>query len=561
MRDLRIIALSHNDVRMSPDEDTFQQLMLKMSGVDSFYDFHFVVRNLLFYLEDRRPLIWSDDGQFEIVRILFIPGAEASAFSSLYDDIKTVDSRYRNLLTETNRAIRRLKEQKRAEGNRQSTMTAYAIQREAYQTGQTQLDQVESQINETILKERGLGEEIRRRQLEQETSYREYEGIQQAYFANAFPKADETFHYMLAHIIAGGGCLVCGSAAEHKAADLKRGIESGLCPVCDSPPNHQEKVVAASEVAAERVNKAARELAGIDAGLALMVEERSRLVASIDDMLNLRRQRQDELEEIRGKLASLGAKLPASTEAISELEASVRVNQEQVDKLLKDRTEKITRYRSMMQAASQRIMAAHAQIKQHFQNYVKEFLAETCELNYRSRRRPIGESGQSVEFPGFDVMMTSGVFPDDPQPRYSRSDISESQKEFIDLAFRMALIRTAEAEEGGAMLVLETPEASLDSLFIYRAGDLLRNFAEQGGDNGNVLIASSNLNDANMIPALLGIDRKPETTPAEIQSRMVNLLEIAAPNAAMARQGDRYRLQYARATTPDPARLPDDGPT
>jgi hypothetical protein len=559
MRDLRIRSLSHNDVRLNADEDTFQRLMLQMSGVASFYDFHFIVRNLLFYLEDRRPLIWSDDAQFEIVRILFIPGEEASTLSALYDDVKKVDSRYRNLLTETNRSVRRLTEQKRAEGSRQSTMTAYAIQREAYQAAQDQLDRVESRINEAIIKERGLGDEIRRRQLEQETAYREYEGIQQAYFANAFPKAHETFHYMLAHIVANGGCLVCGSAAEQKAAELRQSIENGHCPVCDSPAELQEHVVAAPHVAAERVNKAARDLSAIDAGLGSMRDERLRLMATIDDLLKERRECQEGLEEVHGKIASLGAKLPASTEAISELEASVRVAQEQVSILLKDRTEKITRYRRMMQAASQRIVAAHGQIKEHFQNYVKEFLAETCELNYRSRRRPIGESGQSVDFPGFDVMMTSGVFPDDPQPRFSRADISESQKEFIDLAFRMALIRTAAAEDGGAMLVLETPEASLDSLFIYRAGDLLRNFAEQGGENGNVLIASSNLNDANMIPALLGIDRRPDTPQAEIESRMVNLLRVAAPNAAMAKQGDSYRRQYARATTPNSDRLPDEG--
>jgi hypothetical protein len=54
------------------------------------------------------------------------------------------------------------------------------------------------------------------------------------------------------------------------------------------------------------------------------------------------------------------------------------------------------------------------------------------------------------------------------------------------------------------MLVLETPAANLDSLFIYNAGDLLRNLANEKGQSANLLLASSNLNDANMIPALLG---------------------------------------------------------
>ena len=107
------------------------------------------------------------------------------------------------------------------------------------------------------------------------------------------------------------------------------------------------------------------------------------------------------------------------------------------------------------------------------------------------------------------------------------------------------------------MLVLETPEASLDSLFIYRAGDLLREFADEGGGPGNVLIASSNLNDANMIPALLGIDRNPSLSGESVAKRMINLLQLGAENAALLARRDRYEEQYERAITPDPSRLPD----
>jgi hypothetical protein len=241
---------------------------------------------------------------------------------------------------------------------------------------------------------------------------------------------------------------------------------------------------------------------------------------------------------------------------VTELEASVKVTQENLNKIHHTRAEYVARFRRMMEGASERIVTAHVEVRSHFQAYVRQFLAETCELNLRNRRRPIGESGQAHDFPGFDVLMTSGVFRDQPRPRESREDISESQKEFIDLACRMALIRTAAGPDTGAMLVLETPEASLDSLFVYRAGDLLRRFADGGGPNGNVLIASSNLNDANMIPSLLGIDAD-QNRASEVPNRVINLLTLAAPNAALLTQGDAYRRQYHKATTPDPARLPE----
>ena len=209
-----------------------------------------------------------------------------------------------------------------------------------------------------------------------------------------------------------------------------------------------------------------------------------------------------------------------------------------------------------MERAGSLIEARHVQIKHHFQTCVQAFLEESCELNYRERERTVGQSGQRVPFPGFDVMLTSGTFRNTPTPRLESDDVSESQKEFIDLAFRIALIRTA-SEGRGAMLVLETPEASLDSLFIYRAGDLLRDFANEGGGPGNVLIASSNLNDANMIPALLGIDRDPRLSGDGVAKRMINLLRLGAENAALLARRDQYEEQYQRAITPNPLRLPD----
>jgi hypothetical protein len=60
-----------------------------------------------------------------------------------------------------------------------------------------------------------------------------------------------------------------------------------------------------------------------------------------------------------------------------------------------------------------------------------------------------------------------------------------------------------------------------------------------------------------MIPALLGIDRRPDTSPHEIQARMINLLNEAAQNAALVARGPQYAEQYRLATTPNPDRLPD----
>lgn len=137
-----------------------------------------------------------------------------------------------------------------------------------------------------------------------------------------------------------------------------------------------------------------------------------------------------------------------------------------------------------------------------------------------------------------------------------------SQGEFIDLAFRLALVEVA-AEGGAATLVFDAPEASLDALFMRRAGAFLAQFTKAHANNR--LIVTSNLTNADMIPALFGAyvpqegDPDPITIPrAERLSRVIDLLELASPTSAVTLVGDRYKNLLDRALFP-PAGSGSDG--
>jgi hypothetical protein len=85
---------------------------------------------------------------------------------------------------------------------------------------------------------------------------------------------------------------------------------------------------------------------------------------------------------------------------------------------------------------------------------------------------------------------------------------------------------------------------------VENAGRLLRKFAV--GD-GNVVVASTNVNGSKMIRSLLGLDETGRKSVGQnIKPYLLNLLEEAAPNAAMRQSGKRYRedLQTALALNP-----------
>jgi hypothetical protein len=254
--------------------------------------------------------------------------------------------------------------------------------------------------------------------------------------------------------------------------------------------------------------------------------------------------------------------------------------------LAASRTAAETRYKGIKGGEERRLAERLGAVKAAFSRIALHLLAETCTLREAKDTRRIGQEGEMIDFPILEVMMSSGVFTGNPSARADSTSVSESQREFIDLAFRMALMEAAADNQSDAMLVLETPEASLDSLFVTEAGALFRGFATGGGSSGNVFIASTNLNNEGMIPALFGAVQPPprETVaasdadaltterredaaplapavPPELRERhLINLLRLSAPNAALRQHRAYYEEKLRNAVFADQAAVPEAEP-
>lgn len=545
------------DNEIPPYERLYRDVIGDLSGVSDYYDFRFLVRNLIFYLEDRRPLLWTEQGQLEIARILFADPKDSDRLAKLTDAIKSIDSRYRSLRTEIGTKERQIKGIKKSLELKDAEGLTIEAASAALSGSEHSLQQIRTKMADLVHLEQDLAEEIRLRQINCDALARVYEEAQQAYFAGAFPKAEANFHHILAHLVSDSGCLTCGSDGSHRAVTLREEISKGICPICGAPPEEQEvtdhaSVSAPSIEAAEEVNKA-RERALEATNLVRSLRTRRQSVA--DELASLARQRESaRLERDRAReMYSRVTGLPTADQPeLARLIAAMNVDRERLRQLDDDRRDATLEFRNTFSGTKSKILSGFEETKKHFGSYVTAFIAEPCTLDVQTKFEALGQGGPTVEQPRIRVSMRSPVH-GGLTIRSSREQLSESQREFVDLAFRMALIRAAAADEG-AMLVLETPEASLDSLFVYSAGDVLQGFGAEGSSIGNVVLASSNLNESAMIPALLGIDRKPPVDPHWRQKHVVNLLDIAVQTGALSKRERVYRDRFARATTPDPDR-------
>jgi hypothetical protein len=171
------------------------------------------------------------------------------------------------------------------------------------------------------------------------------------------------------------------------------------------------------------------------------------------------------------------------------------------------------------------------QVKAVFHSYAQGFLVENCSLVWQLQRDTLGQMGEKFDFPAFELNMSGAGFIE-PIRRSGPEQVSESQREFIDLAFRMALIDVATDRHSGS-LVIDAPESSLDMVFAARAGKVLVQFAST---HQNRLVITSNLVASDLIKEL--VDSIPGS---ERPTRIVDLFEVAEKTAAVRDFWDDYK--------------------
>jgi predicted nucleic acid-binding Zn-ribbon protein len=569
LSNLDIVEMSINQQPVAQDrapnmEGTYRQHVVSASGLASFEDFVFLLRYVVFYLEDRRSLVWDPAAQGDILGILFGEhDGSRSRYVEIFNDLLSKDSEYRNVHAVVSKRRRQIEKQTSTiEGGQiemlVQTLEARRAELKTLLTRKTELSNRRSSLREQI--------ENRRQEIHDRRAV--VAAQLNTFYESFFPGLDGPSRYLLAHFEADAGCLVCGNNSE-TAHDFVRGkIYMNACPVCNSPleegHEHETDPYTGEGIEQERANiaKAEHDLAVMLEPLRLADEEYSIVTAELVGTTGT-------VAGLEHQLKALGESVPEAMQRREALSQHLSSFEAALNQLEAERAELATQFKELANQVDQEVRAVSGQIEQTFAKYIRGFLAEQCEIKYSPRVRSLGQrtGTDQFPFPHFVPALTSGVHRNGVTVREAGQSVSESQKEFIDLAFRMALLELA-APNSPSMLVLETPEASLDSVFVPRAADLLRRFAA-GADvpRGTRLIASSNVNREQMIPALFGaypderfygqvVDEAPSLLPAKVPpneraAHVLDLLKIAAPTRALERFRAAYEEQRDLAIYPD----------
>lgn len=523
-------------------EATYQALLCDLFALPSFVDILLVLHYVTFFLEDRPGALWDENAQRQVLRALFVPGAQALKVAQLEREVNSRDSEARNLQAQVFGLNKQLTDAQAREAQSPEIKAEFDLLQSVVSADLVRKSELERRISDLDRERTSLRLERERAKLTNDEAERVVERLKYTAIGRLFPSMPDAARLLFAKLLESGECLLCGAQAKRASADFEQMLSKGQCPVCKSVPRSIREVVPASTVERKRISSARQQatlsrtqIANLSNELAQLSEGYAHAVTDLDTL-------QQSISDRQGRLLQLGAQLPDPSLNVSELESALKVQRRRQEEALAQREVAIKKLRRVQTATSEQISEQSERLSRAFGRYVKQILTERARLAPIEGKARLTQAGEPFTIPAFAPEMAAankaGLV-----RRQSSSDVSESQRELIELAFRLALMDVAAPGESSSF-VMETPEASLDLFAMQRLGDCLLSYAEK---NDNRLVVTTNLTNAGIISSLFGGRTKSQVVIADRTRHVLNLLEIAAPNAALTRDVRRYKRLLTRA--------------
>lgn len=550
LSNLALQSFSIDGELQTRDELTFQKDIAAAANLATFGEWILVLRTMVFFFEDRRALVWDVSAQRQLLRCLLLSPEQATKWAVAERDILTLDTRMRNLQSALKREEREIAETEIKTTSAPGVAAALKAAEAASQRLIEQQEQLADRLDVADRSRHRARLDLLRAESDCDSAIRELERARLSAIEARFPTADESVRYIIAHLMTNGECLVCKTKnREDKRTEFIQAIDKRICVICDAQLPTTEPAV---DIGDERI---AALLSKVDATTKAMKAASQHLNESTAEYEKVNQDLAtcaSELADINDQITSFVNQLPPGEKAAREQHEELRGLQHRVDDLRSQIKKARRKFHRDMTSHRDSIRRFAKGIKQAFEDAAQGFLMEDSGLTWTTISEPVGQAGldgaELTEYPAFAVDLSGGDFAGLVR-RDGPNQVSESQREFIDLAFRMALIKVSASNKAGT-IVIDAPESSLDAVFVDRASKVLARFAND--NKVNRLLATSNLAASPLIPSLMIAAEK---NYGKRVGRIVDLFILGMPTRAMrdlASEYNRYKNALIRQITRKP---------
>lgn len=433
----------------------FAAILSEEIGLISFEQFVFL-QHFVFTFDERRHLLFWDQAVLEQTMYLCfgINPKDAAKADSLRREVLKADSLVRNYqwqATGVRTKIEHLEEvaDTDIEGEHfVKLLGRYEKLKRAKVEAETAVQTAREQLEDSELKYAQLTGAVATLTAEYEREFGEY------FAAHQPPEA----HPLVSGSIQSIRCGLCGTSGENIVQAIKQKLEANSCPLCGSTlkvrahrPDTLKKIDTQLAQAKDDLSQAMTRRQRI-------AEEQKRAeVALARAVMEL-----DQFERENRSLAEGG-----NQDNPNALQRTIAGYREQLEALL---SKKETQYRRRedkkkhLRQFQRKLLTQYADAQERFVPDFKELAQNFLGLDLDIR----------VEQKAAGVFLTLTV---NDTARRKIYQLSESQRFFVDIALRMALIKYTAAEIHTGCLLIDTPEGSLDIAYETKAGEMFAKFA------------------------------------------------------------------------------------
>lgn len=518
-------------------QSLFQDCLCDLFNLSSFVDVLIVLHNVVFFTDTKAGALWDRNSQRQILRALFLDKELASSLAQAEKALQSADSKFRNRRTPFNDISQKLSELEKKQNMDPGLKTELAATVEAIEGAQRKIARLEKQLQRDRERFVRADADLERARLLEEEKSGLVEDQKFKTLQAMFPDMHAAARLHLARILSDEGCLVCGAEAAAKRSELESLLVEGVCPACDSPPEDQDHPVELADARPTLMAKAVKEMSQARDELRVKMSSAKQLRCKFEATFDSLEEQREQLREFQDSQELLRLRMPSDSKEIKHLRELQKVNQSLLDEAHAELSRCLNLCKRKALSFRKSVLENEQKLSRHFARHIKNLLEERAKLTIIEAKAKLALDASitnpevSIFAPAMKSAGRSGY-----SVRRNPSDVSESQRELMDLAFRLAIIDFVGAKSG-ATLIMETPESSLDGVAMWRVGRTLHSFSES---KKNKLVVTSNLSNSGMIAALFGGPTKSKREIARRYSRVVNLLELAAPNASVDRDKSLY---------------------
>lgn len=503
--------------------NAYEKEVCQAGGYENFEDFRYLVHRLSYVAENRQSLVWDQAAQLRVVMTVCGDAAMEREFRLLRASLKETDSELRH----TNVDIGRLEEHlsriepkekgktiKSEDGRRDSVIHAveYATCLEA------ELRPIEKERIKLRKQLAGARQELAALNQYLEASQSRLSQAEDAFVLGTLRGMENSAAALALHkLIVHERCPYCTQKAAELAKRARDAVTAGLCPICGQNHSVDASVAELRKLRDDISKKTARQ-DELQLVVNAIEEEEARLISrevTIKDKLNLLVTKLPRVQfaEVLGIVGSDPEELRTRLRTTKAHYARLEVRKRNLQVELSQKYEEFSKFcaRRLAQLAA---LAAE---------YGAKFLGDKCEFVMTPSRERL--SPFSFFVPQFAE-----------KKRELPESCSESERFFLDIAFRMATVTfSGLLSKSRSTFICETPENALDLAYTDNVAAMFHKFSV---DKFSILL-TANLQ--------LGGVAKPLLRPypkGEKKHRCVNLIEKCELSDVQAKKRSQFMRIY-----------------